>query len=67
MNQKEVIWLMNLSKGKQKTIVLQLFEVNQLIDEKAFPSAKRIINDLIFDLEELERKDKEWRENYKKM
>ena len=57
---------MNFSKGKQKKMVLQLFEANQLIDENAYPSAKRIIDDLIFDLEELERKDKEWRENYEK-
>ena len=57
---------MNLTKAVKIKIVLNLFEANQLIDEKAYPSAKRIIDDIIFDLDELETKYEEWRQKQSK-
>lgn len=52
---------MNLSKGMKKKFVMQLLEANNLIDEKAYPSAKRIIDGVITDLEQHETKYDDWR------
>ncbi len=52
---------MNLSKTEQKKMVNSLYEANQLIDEGAYSSSKRIIADIINELNEIEMKSEKWR------
>lgn len=45
---------MNLSKTQQKKFITLLYEANQLIEEEAYPSARRIIADVINELNLIE-------------
>lgn len=56
---------MNLTKGTKRKFTILLFEIKELIDEGSYKSAKRVIEDIIFDLDELENKHEDWREKYK--
>lgn len=52
---------MNLTKAMKRKMVMELLQANNLIDEKAYPSTKRIIDGVITDLDEHETKYEEWR------
>ena len=52
---------MNISKIEQKRFLTLLYEVEQLIDEGAYPSSKRIIADIINELNDIEIKHEKWR------
>lgn len=52
---------MNLNKIEQKRFVKALYEIDQLIDEGAYPSAKRITADLINELNDIEIRHEKWR------
>lgn len=56
-----MIFQMNLSKTEQKRFVTLLYEANQLIDEQAYTSSKRIIADIINELNDVELKHEKWR------
>ena len=55
---------MNLTKGMKRKFILLLFEANQLIDESHYASSKRIINDIIFELDQIENDYEDWRTKY---
>ena len=57
---------MNISKAEKKKLIIQLSDISQLIDEKAYRSAKRVIEDMMFDLDEIEHKYEDWRHGAKK-
>jgi len=57
--------IMNVTKKNQSKMINSLYEVDQLIDEGANKSAKRIIQDIIYDLNEIERKYEKWRKKVK--
>lgn len=52
---------MNISKEKQKKYVNKLQEADKLIDEGAHKSAKRIINKVIDEINQIETDWEKWR------
>ena len=52
---------MNISKTQSKAILDRLYEANRLIDEEAYKSAKRIIEDVISDVYAIETSWDNWR------